>query len=165
MKKYTSGLLYGRFQPFHKGHLYLMKKVLQDVENLVIGVGSANVHDNYNIFDYQTRRKILELVIKNEKLTDKIQAIVPLDDIPDDTLWLKEVLRKVARFDVVVGNNDWTNGIFQKAGYTIMRVPYYKRYVYEGIKIRNLMKKHREWENRVPIYLVPIINEALKIQA
>ncbi|MEM1589096.1 MAG: adenylyltransferase/cytidyltransferase family protein, partial [Candidatus Bathyarchaeia archaeon] len=35
------GLFVGRFQPFHKGHLQAVKEILDEVDELVIVVGSA----------------------------------------------------------------------------------------------------------------------------
>ncbi|MDP6459455.1 MAG: adenylyltransferase/cytidyltransferase family protein, partial [Candidatus Hydrothermarchaeota archaeon] len=37
------GLLIGRFQPFHKGHVYVVKKVLKGVDELIICIGSAQL--------------------------------------------------------------------------------------------------------------------------
>ena len=36
------GLFIGRFQPFHLGHLKDIKRAIQEVDELVIGVGSSN---------------------------------------------------------------------------------------------------------------------------
>ncbi len=35
------GLLIGRFQPFHKGHLYVIGKIAEEVDEIIIGIGSA----------------------------------------------------------------------------------------------------------------------------
>jgi len=35
------GLIVGRFQPFHKGHLHAVKRVLEEVDEIIIVVGSA----------------------------------------------------------------------------------------------------------------------------
>ena len=35
------GVFVGRFQPFHKGHLEFIKKILKEVEELIIIVGSS----------------------------------------------------------------------------------------------------------------------------
>lgn len=40
------GLFVGRFQPFHLGHLMAIKDVLEEVDELVIVIGSAQCsHD------------------------------------------------------------------------------------------------------------------------
>ncbi|MCS6956281.1 MAG: pantetheine-phosphate adenylyltransferase, partial [Patescibacteria group bacterium] len=39
-------------------------------------------------------------------------------------------------------------------GYKVIRFPYYKRHLYEGWRIRKLIKKGKKWEDRVPRYLI-----------
>jgi len=44
-----TGLIIGRFQPFHNGHLYAIKNALKKVDELVIAIGSSqyvNTEDN-----------------------------------------------------------------------------------------------------------------------
>lgn len=153
-KKYEVGLLIGRFQPFHNGHLYLIKESLKQVEKLVIGIGSSNIRDSDNPFDFETRKKMIETVFEKESLEEKLLKVVPIPDVHDDDEWLKIVLEEAGKFDVNIGQNEWTNGILEKAGYKILRLPFYKRYIFEGKKIRSLMQKRREWKDRVPAYLL-----------
>jgi len=156
--KYKTGLLIGRFQPFHKGHLYLIKKGLKVCDRLIIGIGSANIIDKNNPFDFKTRFKVLKAVVYKEKLQEKIVQIIDLDDFYNDKKWLKNVEKKVKKtekIDLVIGNNEWTNKIMEKAGYKILRCPYYQRSLYEGWRIRELIKNGKEWRDRVPRYLVP----------
>lgn len=159
--KYKKALLVGRFQPFHLGHLYLLKKALEVAGEVVIGVGSANIYDANNPLDWKTREKILKAVIYKEAMELRVSKIVPLDDFFNDEKWLKNVKDKAGDFDLVVGNNDWVNRIMEKGGVEVLRVPYYKRYLYEGEKIRKLLVKKGNWQVRVPSYLVKFITENL----
>ena len=157
-KRFKTGLVIGRFQPFHKGHHYLIKKALLSVNNLIVGIGSSNVRNKENPLGYQKRRKMVEMYLEEEKLKGRVIKVVPLPDYPSDCLWFSETLKRVGGgIDVVIGNNDWVNGIFEKAGYLIMRVPYYKKHILEGEKIRKLIQKGERWKDRVPEYLVPEI--------
>lgn len=161
MQKYKVGLLIGRFQPFHKGHLFLLRKSLPYVEKLIIGVGSVGVKDGDNFLDFGERKKMLEKVIGKEGWEDRVGKIAGLKDFHNDKLWLKHCLEAVGKIDVVVGNNEWTNGIFERAGYPILRLGFYKRYLYEGEKIRKLMKSGKKWEERVPAYLIEHLTKHL----
>lgn len=169
MKKYKVGLLIGRFQPFHKGHLFLIKKAFEYVEKLIIGIGTANRVDQENPWTIEARRKMLEKVLDSEShfapntrgyvrdktLKERVLKIVPIDDyLEDDNLWLKKALERIGKFDVLIGNDEWTDGIFEKAGYTVLRLGFYKRYLYEGEKIRKLMMKGGKWQERIPEYLI-----------
>ena len=160
VKKYTTGLVIGRFQPFHKGHHYLFEKALKISEKIIVGIGSSQTKNKDNPFDYKQRMRMLKLFIKNEKISQYITKIVALPDTPgDDDLWLKKTLQKTGKIDVVIGNNDWVNGIFKNANIPVLVVGHYKRYLLEGKKIRKLMSKDKNWEERVPIYLKNYIKE------
>ncbi|GEM_PF-101877 len=148
------GLLIGRFQPFHLGHLYLLKKSFEFIDKLVIGIGSASIYDKNNPLSSWQRRLILKKVIEKESLSEKIIKIVELEDFFNDENWLENVKKQVDRFNLVIGNNEWTNKIMEKAGYQVKRLPYYKRYLYEGWRIRKLVKNNKSWQDRVPDYLV-----------
>lgn len=149
---YKTGLIIGRFQPFHFGHLYLLKKGLEICDKIIIGIGSASIFDENNLLSYEERKKMIKKVIKNENLT--IEKIVDLEDFFDDEKWLENVKNKVGQFDIVIGNNEWTNKIMEKAGYQTKRFPYYKRFLYEGWRIRKLIKQKKSWQDRVPKYLI-----------
>lgn len=154
---YNTALLIGRFQPFHNGHLYLIKKALQSADKLIIGIGSANVTDENNPYSTSLRQQMIEIVAKKEKLSKKIVQIIPLEDFHNDKKWLDQIHKKSTKFDLVVGNNEWVNRILEKAGYPILRVGYYQRYKFEGEKIRLLMKEGKKWQDRVPSYLIPLL--------
>jgi pantetheine-phosphate adenylyltransferase len=159
--KYKNALLIGRFQPFHLGHLYLVNKALEVAEKVTIGIGSANIYDSNNPLDSKTREKILKSVFYKEGVGSKVTKIVHLDDFFNDEKWFTNVKAKAGAFDLVVGNNDWVNRIMKKGGYEVLRVPYYKRFLYEGEKIRKLLVEDGNWQERVPQYLVKFIRENL----
>ncbi|MBI5122432.1 pantetheine-phosphate adenylyltransferase [Candidatus Roizmanbacteria bacterium] len=152
--KYKITLIVGRFQPFHKGHLFLIKKALEKADKIIIGIGSANVSDENNPIDFETRKKIIKAVAYKEKFGNRLIKIAPLDDFFDDKKWLKNLEKQVGKFNLALGNNDWTNNILKKAGYKVMKVDYYKRSLYEGWRIRKLIKEGKKWHDRIPDYLI-----------
>ncbi|MEK7186517.1 MAG: adenylyltransferase/cytidyltransferase family protein [Patescibacteria group bacterium] len=159
--KVKIGLVIGRFQPFHKGHLYLIKKALKEADKIIVAIGSSNISDENNPLSYKTRIKMLKKVIVREKLVNKVIKIIPSPDDPSDDIWLAKLLKNAGKFDIALGNNDWTNGILGKAGYKVLEIPYLKRSSYQGTVIRKLIKSNNKWENLVPVYLVGKISEKL----
>lgn len=162
--KYKVALLIGRFQPFHLGHLYLLKKTLSIANKVIVGIGSASIFDENNPLSFETRKQIVKAVFYKEKVEEKLLGIVPLEDYFDDDIWLKNVKKQVGRFDIIVSNNNWTNSIMIKAGFKVKRFPYYKRNLYEGWRIRKLIRKNKNqpsqkfqrlrWQDRIPDYLL-----------
>lgn len=149
-----TALIVGRFQPFHKGHLFLIKKALEKANKIIIGIGSANIIDENNPIDFETRKKVIKAVFYKEGIEDKLIKIVPLSDYFDDKKWLLNLVKQVGKFDLTLGHNEWTNNILKKAGYKVLKVDYYKRPLYEGWRIRKLIKEGKKWQDRVPKYIV-----------
>ena len=147
-------LIVGRFQPFHKGHLFLIRKALEKADRIIVGIGSANIIDENNPIDFETRKKIIKAVVYKEKFEDRLIKIVPLDDFFDDKKWLTNLKLQVGKFDLALGHNEWTNNILKKAGYKVLKIDYYKRGIYEGWRIRNLIREGKKWQDRVPTYLI-----------
>jgi len=161
---YRIALLIGRFQPFHLGHLYLIKKTLEIAEKVIIGIGSASILDENNPLDFETRKNIIKAVFYKEKIEKRLIKIVALEDFFDDRKWLNNVKDKAGKFDIVVSNNDWTNNIMEKAGLKVKRFPYFKRELYEGWRIRKLISLGKEWRKRIPSYLTDYFESKISKQ-
>ena len=155
--KYPVALIVGRFQPFHKGHLFLIKKALEKAEKIVFGIGSASIYSEDNPLGFEQRKAMIIEVIKQEKIEDRLLKIVALEDFFNNEKWLKNLEKQVGKFDLALGNNDWTNKILEKAGHQVLRMDYYKRSIYEGWRIRKLIREGRKWQDRVPEYLIKAI--------
>ncbi len=160
-KRFICGLVIGRFQPFHKGHAYLIRQAFSFCETIVIGIGSSNRNNKENPIRFRVRKKILLQFIKAENLQSKVVKIISIPDVPDDDEWLSFTTKKSGPIDVVVGNNDWVNGIFLHHKTKVVEIPYYKRDLLEGKKIRQRMREGELWETRVPKYLLEIIKDAV----
>lgn len=150
MQKYRVGLVMGRFQTFHKGHLHLVTEALKHADELKMVIGSANAKDGKNPISLLGRRKIIRDVLREAGLSSKIVKIVGVPDIPSDEDWLKEVRKRTGHFDVWVGNNDWVKGIFEEAGIPVVEIDFHNRTQYEGTNIRRLIETGGEWEHLVP---------------
>lgn len=159
MKQYNIGLVIGRFQPLHKGHVYLIKKALVVCEKIIIGIGSSNVQDSNNPFEVKERKKMVEELIRSEKLDGWVIKIIEIPDVPDDDVWFEMIKNQAGEIDAVIGNNDWVSRIFKSHHIPVIAVEYFNRRLLEGYKIRRLMEKNKSWENRVPKYVNHLISK------
>jgi len=153
--KYKVALFIGRFQPFHKGHLYSLKKCFELADQVIVGIGSSQESGTENNpWDFEMRKAMIEsLDLQGDSL-----KVVALPDYPDDEVWLKEVKERVGNFNVVVSNNEWVLSIMQKAGYKTVETGLFNREELEGVKIRQLMKDQDEsWKLRVPQEVVGLV--------
>lgn len=160
---FKSGLLIGRFQPLHFGHIHLIHESLKQIEMLQIGVGSAQdyqIHSDDNPFSYELREQMLKEMIRHENLENRIKSVIPLIDDPDDDVWREIVLKQTGPVDVVVSNNDWVNGIFNRVNIPTLSIPLYKRDLYEGKKIREVLKDSKKYHEYMPDYVWRTLSSA-----
>ena len=156
----TRGIYIGRFQPFHKGHLYAVKEVLNEVDELIIGIGSAQEsHTLENPFTAGERM----LMIRSALVEDGVDLcrvyIVPIPDIAMNHVWVRYVSMLVPQFNIAYSNNPLVMRLFKEAGYNVKPIPLYDRRKFSGKKIRELMLKGGSWEELVPKSVAKIINE------
>ncbi len=164
MKQYKVSLFIGRFQPFHNGHLYSLKKAFELAEKVIVGIGSSQESGTENNpFNYELRKKMIESLSVE---SGKDVKIVPVPDMFDDKKWgdlIQEILRNegLSPAEVVaVGNNDWTNRILREIRVEVFETGLYKRDELEGIKIRELIKINDvQWKMRVPETVVKCMEE------
>jgi nicotinamide-nucleotide adenylyltransferase len=141
-------LFVGRFQPFHFGHLKVIKDILKENGKIVIVIGSSQERNTLkNPFSSQERKEMLRLVLDGAKINNF--EIVEIPDFNSDEKWTEHI-RKLAKFDVVYSRNPWTLRCFRKAKIPVKRHKLYERYKHCGTKIRNRILKRKHWEDLVP---------------
>ena len=80
-KPYKTGMICGRFQSIHKGHIALINHGLSLCDNLLVFIGSAQRQGTVrNPFSYELRRNSLDKIFKNQ---DRL-AIQPLYDLASE---------------------------------------------------------------------------------
>lgn len=144
--KYKLGLVVGRFQPIHCGHILLMEQALETCDRIIVGIGSANVINVDNPFPIDKRERRIRQSLAEHGLTPRIAAVVRLNDYYDDEAWLEEVIGKtkeIGDIDVAVGHNPWVNGILGGAGFPILdgELPLLARPIFEGTTIRQTLRE------------------------
>ncbi len=149
-RKYRTGLIIGRFQPFHKGHLYAVKYALGLCSKLVIGIGSAQEKGtSKNPFSAKEREKMIKETLEKEGISPLSFSFLLIPDFFNDEKWLAFILRHV-KPEVVFSRNPVVKKIFRKAGIKVIRPPWYKREKISGTRIRSLMESGKSFEELVP---------------
>lgn len=151
------GLFIGRFQPPHVGHVESMKRLASQHDELIVGVGSANVsHTPANPFTGGERVEMLLGALRDAGVANAV--VIPIQDVGRNTLWVAHVASLVPRFSVVHTNNPLPARLFAEAGYKVAPVPFFDRARYEGTRIRALLAKDDpEWRALVPPTVARVI--------
>lgn len=90
------GLLIGRFNPIHQGHIKLIKFALKQIkEKLIVIIGSSNTsRTQKNPFNYDERLKLFQLSLKPEFLSRII--FCSQDDFNDNIKWSNAIKTTVS---------------------------------------------------------------------
>jgi len=147
----------GRFQPYHLGHHQVLKDILDEVDELIIGIGSAQEsHTIENPFTAGERILMISNALKEYR--DRIY-IIPLEDIYRNSLWVSHVVSMVPPFDVVYSNNPLVVRLFREAGYKVKRTRMINRMEFQGTEIRKRMLSGEDWQGLVPKEVAKVIVE------
>ena len=110
------GLLIGRFQPLHLGHIEAIKFALQELSTLVIVVGSAQIsYELRNPFTAGERIKMIRnTLIHIDEIDVRNILIIPVPDTNIHALWTHNLDLLVPSYDVVFTNDPFTIALFQQ---------------------------------------------------
>ena len=154
-------LLIGRFQPFHRGHLEVVRKIRTDqpTSSLLIGVGSAEVSYTWeNPFTAGERLEMIGRALAEAKVENTL--LVPIADISRHALWVTYLEGLLPKFDRVYTNNPLTRLLFERSGYEVESPPLYDRDRFEGARIREQMAEGSSgWKAAVPEAVAAYLDE------
>ncbi len=153
------GFFIGRFQPYHLGHHEVIKNILEEVDELIIGIGSAQEsHTLENPFTAGERILMISRALEEMGVEKKVY-IIPLEDIYRNSLWVSHVISMVPPFRKVFSNNPLVIRLFREAGYEVERTKLYNRIELQGTEIRRRMICGEDWEELVPESVAEVIRE------
>ncbi len=156
------GFLVGRFQPFHSGHEQLVREIATEVDELVVGIGSADAsHTVRNPFTAGERMVMISKVLSDIPVQT---YVVPLEDIERNAVWVAHVESMCPPFDVVYSNNPLVIQLFREANYEVRDSEMIDRGRLRGTRIRENMLDAEPWQNRVPEAVVAAVAEIEGVQ-
>ncbi len=150
-------LYIGRFQPYHRGHQLVLQKISEEVAEIVIVIGSAQEsHSLENPFTAGERIAMIYGALGG--LRNRCY-VIPLHDVKRNAVWVSHLISMVPSFDIVYSNNSLVTQLFSEAGVAIRKPPLFRREVYSGTAIRNLMLEGGDWRSLVPESVASVIEE------
>ena len=151
------GLFLGRFQPYHNGHHGVIEQISKEVDELIIGIGSAQwSHSFDNPFTAGERVMMVRRAIRHLPI---ITYVLPIEDIQRNSLYVAHIKTIVPPFHVVYSNNPLIRRLFEEEGIEVRRTEMIRRGEYWGDEIRRRMVEDEPWEHLVPPEVVEVIAE------
>jgi nicotinamide-nucleotide adenylyltransferase len=153
----TRGFYIGRFQPFHEGHSAMVDRISEEVDELVVGIGSAD--QSHTVRNPFTAGERIMMITKALVDLDLVAYAVPIEDLNRNAVWVSHVQSMSPRFDVAFSNNPLVVRLFREAGIEVRQSPMYQREEFEGTEVRERMATDGDWAALVPDAVVEVIDE------
>lgn len=154
------GMIIGRFQPPHRGHIEVSKQILREVDELIVGIGSAQEsHTSENPFTAGERVLMLTHALAEAEIDLSRVHLIPIPDVNNNAIWVSHVLSLSPPFEIVYSGNPLVRRLFKEAGFKTRKPPMFKRKEYWGTEIRDRMVKGGRWEELVPKTVLEVMRE------
>ena len=153
------GILIGRFQPLHKGHVNAIEFARDNSERLFVIVGSAEKsNQERNPFSFEERKRMIGLALKGKKLQDNI-SIVPINDARNHTEWIKSIKNTIGEYNLIFTNDELTEKLFKEDGAEVLNVPLQDRNELSATEVRKRLELDKEWESLVTPEIAQYLKE------
>ncbi|MGQ4914989.1 MAG: nicotinamide-nucleotide adenylyltransferase [Candidatus Asgardarchaeia archaeon] len=151
MNDIKRALFIGRFQPFHNGHMYAITQILNEVDEIIIAVGSAQLSFYVNNpFTAGERVEMIRLALLEKNISPTKFWIIPVPDVNNNAIWVSHISSLVPHYSVVYSNNPLVKQLFKSANVPVKPIPLVERSEFSATKIRQLMIEGKKWEHLVP---------------
>ena len=151
------GLYIGRFQPFHNGHKAVCEYIANEVDELIVGIGSSQLsHEPEHPFTAEERNLMITHVLADLRIPF---SVVSIPDVHNDSLWVSHICSIVPSFDVAYSTNPLVMRLFSEAGFEVRDPPMFERGNLSGTHIRKCMVEGKDWKQFVPLETAAVISQ------
>ena len=157
-----SGLMVGRFQPFHNGHLNLANQILEDCEEMIIAIGSAQFNYTFtNPFTAGERIYIIHESLVESKIDLKRVYIVPIMNLENNAIWVQHLRSMLPKFDTLYSGNKFVLELLSRSSesFNVLTPKFHDQSNCNGTNIRMNIVMGKEWKGYVPNAVYRIISE------
>ena len=154
------GLMMGRFQPFHLGHMDLVRQILKECDEVVIAITSSQF--NYLEKDPFTAGERIEMIHDSLKESDVDLTrciILALDNQFNIATWSSYLKSMLPQFDKVYSGNDFVKMLLGDSKIKVVTPEFLDRKQYNATKIRSMIISDGDWQKFVPSAVVEFIKK------
>ena len=160
------GFYIGRFQPYHNGHHAMVEHIAGEVDELVMGIGSAgDSHTAHDPFTAGERVLMCTKALREFERENGLETyVVPIEDLNRNSVWVSHVESMSPSFEVAYSNNPLVIRLFEEAGIEVRQSKMFDRERLEGSDIRQRIIDGDRWRESVPEPVVEVIEEVNGVQ-
>jgi len=141
----------GRFQPFHLGHLDLVRQILSECDDVIIAVTSAQF--NYLEKDPFTAGERIEMIHESIKESDVDISkcfVLSIENQFNIATWGSYLKTALPKFDKVYSGNEYVAMLLADSDIVVSSPKFLDRTKYNATKIRSMIVSDGNWEDYVP---------------
>ena len=154
------GILIGRMQPVHNGHVQVISKILEEVDEIIIGIGSAQLsHEIKDPFTAGERIVMMTQALADIEVDPSRYYIIPMQDINFNAVWVSHVKMLTPPFSIVYSGNPLVKQLFSEEGFEVKQPPLYDRLHLSGTEVRKRINNDLNWEELVPKATIDLMSE------
>ena len=155
----SRGLMIGRYQPFHLGHLSLAKQILSECEELVIAIGSPEANFSFNDpFTAGERITMVHETLKKHGLLMSKCYVLSVPNSDNNYTWFERISSMIPKVSTVYSGNQFVKLLLPEK--VDVGSPSFVKYkIFNGTRIRNLMVRNGKWYDLVPLPVATFIKE------
>lgn len=150
-RRFKRGLFVGRFQPFHLGHGDAIKRLLEEMDEIVIIIGSAQLsHELDDPFTAGERYVMIKDALSELGISPERYHLIPVPDSPMHSVWVAQITSYSPPFDVICTNDPLTKRLFKELKIPVENIAFYKREPLSATEVRRRMLSGGNWRELVP---------------
>ena len=159
-KNIDRGIIVGRLQPIHNGHVKVIETILKEVNELIIVIGSAQYsHSLDNPFTAGERSTMVKEALNEVDIDSNRYYIIPIQDISNHYLWVHHIKMLTPLFNKVYSGNPLVRRLFSENGYNVEKIKPFNRDEFSGRQIRKNIAEDKKWKDSVPKSVAKFIEE------
>jgi nicotinamide-nucleotide adenylyltransferase len=139
----------GRFQPFHNGHLLLIRQILKESDEVVVVIGSAQLNYTFeNPFTAGERVLMIRAALLEGGIDLSRIIILPIVDEEDNALWFPKLVSMLPPFSSLYSGNRLV-ATLASAHLEVKSPKFVNRKRFNGTYIRCKMMRGEKWRHLV----------------
>lgn len=156
----TRAILIGRMQPVHNGHMQVINKILEEVDELIIGIGSAQLsHEVKDPFTAGERIVMISQALAEMDVDPSRYYIIPMQDINFNAIWVSHVKMLTPPFSIIYTGNPLVKQLFSEEGIEVRQPPLFDRLHLSGTEVRRRILEDDDWRELVPKATADVLAE------
>lgn len=154
------GLMMGRFQPFHLGHLDLTKQILKECDEVIVAITSSQF--NYLQKDPFTAGERIEMIhnsLKESTIDLSRCIVVAIENQFNIATWASYLKAALPHFDKVYSGNEYVKMLLADSAIDVVAPKFLDRTKYNGTNIRSMIISGDDWQKLVPNTVVKFLEK------